>query len=95
MVSNKQEQHPAPSSHQEQEEDPSGDGGVNLTASQINNVGVEWFHAGELTTAFQFFYHAIERFKAGRAAAAPPPPAVPSSSSSQHRGSGEAMMMGQ
>jgi hypothetical protein len=43
-----------------------------LTASEINNIGVDWYRTRELTTAFQFFYHSIERFKGGRASAMPP-----------------------
>jgi hypothetical protein len=45
---------------------------MELAAPEINNLGVEWYRSGELTTAFQFFYHCIERFKAGRTSAFPP-----------------------
>jgi hypothetical protein len=48
------------------------DSSVDLTASELNNIGVDLFRTRDLTTAFQFFYHSIERLKNGRASAMPP-----------------------
>jgi hypothetical protein len=36
------------------------------SASDVNNLGVDWFRAGDISCAFHFFYNSIERFKNGK-----------------------------